>query len=454
MLNISNNKLFKEVDLNKFEAYKKAVRKKHYTVFNKLMSIFFIILIICLFLPWTQNVSGNGFVTTLNPGQRPQTLQSPIPGRIESWLVSEGDFVKKGDTILKISEIKSDYFDPKLVERTNFQKKAKNKSVDAYKGKVNVLGSQINALIQEKAFKLEQAKNKLKQAKLSVQSDSINYQATKANLSIAETQFNRTLELNKEGLKSMVDVETKRVKLQEMQAKLIEKQNKLLASENKVFNAKIEISRIETEYNNKISKSRSDLYSAESSQFEAEAQVLKLESQATNYDIRNKLLYITAPQNGYINKAIKTGIGETFKAGEKLVKIMPSDYQLAVETYIRPIDLPLIHKGEKIRIQFDGWPAIIFSGWPNASVGTYGGEVVAVEKFISENGKFRVLISEDPDSQEWPKNLSPGSGAKTIALLEDVSAWYEVWRQLNGFPPNYYQPNVSKKSEKDKKAKK
>ena len=92
----------------------------------------------------------------------------------------------------------------------------------------------------------------------------------------------------------------------------------------------------------------------------SEAQVTKLENEYTNYSMRNDMYYIKAPQNGYINKAIKAGVGETFKEGERLVGIMPADYDLAVETYVEPIDLPLMHLGEEVRVQFDGWPAIVF----------------------------------------------------------------------------------------------
>jgi hypothetical protein len=35
---------------------------------------------------------------------------------------------------------------------------------------------------------------------------------------------------------------------------------------------------------------------------------------------------------------------------------------------------------------------LLFSGWPDMSYGTFG-RIVAVEKFISDNGKFRVLIA-------------------------------------------------------------
>ena len=197
---------------------------------------------------------------------------------------------------------------------------------------------------------------------------------------------------------------------------------------------------IDATYDDKISKAESDMYTAQSSQFDTEAEVTKLENSYANYSQRNKLLYVTAPLDGVINKALLTGIGEAFKEGEKLVRIMPAEHELAVETYVRPLDLPLIHLGEKVRVQFDGWPALVFRGWPNLSYGTYGAHVVAVENFISENGKYRVLLSPDPQDHPWPEAIRVGSGAMTFALLEDVPIWYEVWRQLNGFPNNYYQP--------------
>ncbi|OIQ18097.1 MAG: biotin attachment protein [Flavobacterium sp. MedPE-SWcel] len=450
MLNISHNQLNKKVSLEGYNAFKKTFISKHNKLFNRFLGVFAIILIIILFLPWTQSVSGNGYVTTLTPDQRPQTIQSPIPGRIEKWYVKEGDFVTKGDTILFISEIKTEYQDPRLVERTNLQRNAKMRSVTSYQEKIKTLENQVVALNNERALKLSQAENKLKQARFKVTSDSTDVQALKTNLEIAKKQYNRTVTLQAEGLKAVIDVEAKRLKLQEVQAKLISQENKLLASKNTVINAQLEISRVNAEYSNKIAKSKSDRFTAESSQFDAEAQVSKLDNQSSSYEIRNSMYYITAPQNGYINKAIKGGIGETFKEGERLVGIMPANYDLAVETYIDPIDLPLIHLGENVSIQFDGWPAIFFSGWPNASYGTYPGKVVAIETFISDNGKFRVLIAPDATTTPWPENLRVGSGAYTIALLEDVSIWYELWRQLNGFPPNYYTPNDNK-AIKDKK---
>jgi multidrug resistance efflux pump len=447
MLNISNNKRIIQ-NIEKYSTFKTLSDRPHYKVLNKIIVGVSLFGLLILFLPWTQNISGSGAVTTLKPDQRPQTIHSAIAGRIEKWYVKEGDFVQKGDTILFISETKEDYLDPNLVENTENQLKAKELSEKSYGGKVVSLEGQIEAIQNERQLKLQQAKNKIRQAILKVQSDSMDLVAVRTQIKIAITQYNRSLALNKEGLKPMTDVEEKRLKLQETEAKIITQENKLLASENELINAKVEINRIIAEYNEKEQKASSDRFTALSSQYDTEAQVNKLKNQYTNYQIRNGMYYIKAPQSGYVNRALQSGIGETIKEGTQIVSIMPFKYDIAVETFVSATDLPLLHKGEKVRIWFDGWPTIVFSGWPNLSYGTFGGKIVAIENFISDNGKFRVLIAPDENEEAWPKQISIGSGAQTLALLDNVPVWFEIWRTLNGFPPNYYQPKNTTQTDK------
>lgn len=448
MLNISKNPLNKDVNLDHYPSMKKVSDKKYYKQLNKLLSVFGFVLLVVLFLPWTQNITGHGKVTTLRPNQRPQNIQSQIPGRVEQWFIKEGDYVKAGDTILRISEVKSDYFDSKLSERTNLQLEAKNESSKAYKSKIEALNNQLIALEEELDLKLQQASNKILQSHLKVKSDSIELEAALTSQTIAQKQYDRVLSLNKEGLKATRDVEDKKLKLQSSQAKYVAQENKLLESRNNVLNAELERSRIKASYSDKISKAQSELYSAQSLELNNRVEVSKLENSFANYSKRGDLLWVRAPQDGYINKIFKSGIGESFKEGESLLTITPAQYDLAVETYVRPIDMPLMNIGEKVRVQFDGWPAIVFNGWESVSYGTYGARVVALENDISPNGMYRVLLAPDKEDHPWPKELRVGSGAMTIALLNDVPIWYEIWRQVNGFPPDFYKPQTTNKDSK------
>lgn len=416
---------------------------------SKLILVFGALLLIISLLPWTQTIKSRGNVTAFAQEKRPQTIQTIIGGRIEKWYVKEGDFVKKGDTLVFLSETKSEYMDPKLIQRTESQIKSKESSASSYMNKVSSLDQQIDALIDNRLIKLQQARNKVNQVKFKVTSDSMNYKANSKQLDIAVKQYERFEELTKQGLKSQTELENRRLKVQEMEAKVVALENSLLSSRNELINARTELDAIDADYRDKIAKSESDKASALSSLYDVEASVTKMQNEVANYSIRSGYYYITAPQDGFISKALQSGVGETIKEGTAILSIVPTLSDYAVEMYVRPIDLPLLHVGNKVRIQFDGWPAIVFSGWPNVSHGTYGGIVAAIDNFISENGQYRVLVQPDPEDYRWPKALRMGVGVFSMVLLNDVPIWYELWRNINGFPPNYYtQPKESNSTTK------
>jgi multidrug resistance efflux pump len=450
MLNISQNTIQGRVNEKGYSTLVRVNGRRTGVYLQRLVLSFFIILFIFMFVPWTQNVRARGKVTTLKPQQRPQTINSIIAGRIEKWFVQEGDIVKAGDTILFISEIKDEFFDPQLLERTDEQLVSKELSVSSYMDKVRALDAQIDAMSDTRVLKLQQAKNKLRQADLAVQSDSINLQAAEQGYAIAKEQLDRMEKMYKDGLKSLTELEGRRMKLQEAEAKKISSENKWISSQNEWINARVEISSIETEYRDKISKAESEKYTAMSSMYDAEAVVTKMQNQRMNYSVRSGYYYITAPQDGFITRAIRAGIGETLKEGEQIVTIMPANYDLAIEMYVRPVDLPLMERGQHVRIQFDGWPAIVFSGWPQSSFGTFGGTVFAIDNFSNEIGEFRVLVVPDPNDPPWPESLRIGGGAYAMSLLKDVPVYYEMWRQINGFPPDYYKTNNGSTKEEKK----
>lgn len=451
MLNISENSISHSINISKYKSFDKFIAANSAKVLTFWLFLFFVLFIVVLFLPWTQNIQSNGVLTALSPQDRPQTINTIIPGRIEKWYVQEGQSVRKGDTIVFLSEIKDTYFDPNLLRRVETQIEAKESYRDAYEKKTLALDGQISSLEQAMKLKMSQAENKITQVEFKITTDSMEYNAAKNNYDIAVAQYNRQKELFEQGLKSTTELEQRELKVQEAQAKLTSTQNKLLTSRSELLNAKIEFNNLTNEYGEKLSKSESDRYSAVSSIFEADAELMKMRGQFMNYSVRAGLYYVTAPRDGIITKALKTGIGETIKEGEQLVSIIPEYFNRAVELYVKPMDLPLISIGQKVMLRFDGWPALVFSGWPGSSFGTFPGRVTAIDNFISENGKYRLLISPEEKGKAWPADLHVGTGANGIAMLKDVPIWYEIWRQLNAFPPDYYKEEVPKKiGEKEK----
>lgn len=405
---------------------------------NKWIISIIIGVVIVLCLPWTQNIQSVGQISTLNPRQRPQQINSIIAGRISEWRVQDGQIVQKGDTLALITEIKEEYLDPSQLTRVDEQIKAKDASIDFYKNKAEATNSQAGALETSRVLKLNQLANKIKQYTLLVQSDSISYLAAENQFRIAEPQLARQKQLYEAGLKSLVDLEQRQQAYQDALSKKIGAENKFYNSKNELLNIKIDRAGIEQEYAEKILKTTGDRFSTLSEMATTQSEVAKLKNQLSNYSIRRGFYIIIAPQTGQVIRTSKAGIGETVKEGDPLLEIVPVQFEEAVEIFIDPFDLPLINKGQKVRLQFDGFPAIVFSGWPNSSYGTFGGKIATVDPSISVNGKFRAWVIPDETEKPWPNMLRYGSGAKGIALLKDVAVIYELWRKLNGFPPEYY----------------
>ena len=402
-------------------------------------------LVIFMFLPWTQNIKSRGTITTLAQNHRPQEINSTIPGKIVQWYVKEGDFVKKGDTILKLSEIKEDYLDPNLINRTRQQADAKSGSIEYYKQKAATAELQIQALNAAKKLKLEQLANKIRQYNNKITGEKAELQAAENDLKLTKDQFDRQQKMFDQGLVSQTQLQQRNTAYQNALAKKITVENKLAQTQQDLINTKIELNSVEQEYLEKISKAEGDRFQSLSMIKTGEGDVAKLENQVSNYTIRNGMYTVLASQDGQVVQAKKAGIGEIVKEGERIAMIVPTRVDYAVEMFVRPVDLPLINLGQTVRFMFDGFPAIVFSGWPEGSYGTFSGRVVAIESTINPNGMFRVLVAEDPNERKWPLQLKLGSGAQGIALLKDVRVWYELWRNINGFPPDFYQPQMDDK---------
>ncbi|MFT2089920.1 HlyD family secretion protein [Paraglaciecola sp. 2405UD69-4] len=241
-------------------------------------------------------------------------------------------------------------------------------------------GDPIVTLIDIDAERLEKLQSQLSAAKERNQANDI----AVAN---ALNNLNRQMGLQEQGLVSRKDVEQAQIKLQELKAK-----------------AASSISDI-----NEVSMS--------------------LSRQSTQTKV--------APVDGTIVRLFSGGVSTYVKAGQVLGQFIPSNAKRSVRVTVTGLDAPLVTPGAKARLQFEGWPVFQFSGWPGSAVGTFGGEVVYVEPMANATGTFQVWIQPDRQDIPWPRESSArlGSRVKGWILLEEVRLGYELWRQLNNFPP-------------------
>ena len=379
-----------------------------------------------MFLPWQQSVQGRGQLTAVSPADRPQTVPAVIAGRIAAWYVEEGEFVRRGQRIARLAEVKTEYLDSSTIDRYREQLAAKGASVVAKRAKAAALAAQIAALEEQLTLSVEQARNSVALYRAAMQ-------AAQADSAIAIDQLARRERLASDGLTSTNDLQAARLRAQQANARTAEKRAELA-------NAEIKLRSLDAEYRDKLAKARAERSSTLAETSDGEAETSKLRNAVDNLVLRNGLYEIVAPQDGYVVRAVRAGVGEQVKEGDPIITVMPARPRLAAAVSVKAVDLPLLTVGRKVRLQFDGWPALQFSGWPRAAVGTFGGVVAMVDRVSTADGSFRVLVTPDTSDEAWPEGLGQGSGVIAWAMLDRVRLGYELWRRANGFPQSLVAP--------------
>jgi adhesin transport system membrane fusion protein len=383
---------------------------------------------VVLFAPWTQNLPGQGRVIAYAPLERQQTIEAPIKGRIVEWWVQEGSRVKKGDPLLRISDI-----DPDLMNRLNQEKSAVEGKLEAYSQKVFSYEQQIRNLEATRDLAVTVAGLKVETARQKVRAAAESLAAREAALHAAEAQFTRKKNLLADGIVSQRQFEVAERDLEVARTSVNSAKATLQGNQNDLQGLEQDLERVRADAESKIDSSRASLNESKGQQEDARASMAKIEVSLS----RQRSQLVEAPRAGSVFRLEANEGGEIVKAGDPLLVLVPDTQDRAVELWMDGNDAPLVSTGNSVRLQFEGWPAVQFAGWPAVAVGTFGGKVSFVDSTDDGKGRFRIVITPDPSDQPWPdvRFLRQGVRAKGWVLLNEVRVWYEIWRQLNGFPP-------------------
>ncbi len=174
----------------------------------------------------------------------------------------------------------------------------------------------------------------------------------------------------------------------------------------------------------------------------ASAELARLETRIA----RQASQSISAPRDGIVQRILAPQGGVVVKQGQELAVIIPETANRAVELVVSGNDAPLLSVGRRVRLQFEGWPAVQFAGWPAVAVGTFGGVVGVIDPGADEEGRVRIIVFPE-DGDAWPEAPYLRQGVRVIGwiLLDSVKLGWELWRQFNGFPPSLRVPSASSK---------
>jgi len=401
-----------------------------------------------IFLPWQQTSRCEGEVVARLPQLRRQVVTSNAKG-VVSWMkedLMEGSLITEGEIIMELDAISKDQLLQTQQQQKSLLEKLEFATYILTNTEGQVLTEKDNLARSIEAYQadVKASQAKWRQAVADVQGQKRVYEQAKNDLKVAETlkgdavpviEYQRAL--NREGSEEQRLVKTHEAEDEAHQEKVSKEQT--LESKKKEVETKI------IELGTKVAKSKSDITIITKDLQDVLAKLGELDR-----------LKIRSPSSGRI-QAILGQVGtNNVKEGDKLFEVIPDTTDLAVELNVRGLDLPLIHVGDEVRLQFDGWPAIQFVGWPSVAIGTFGGRVIAVNPSDDTKGNFKIIVGpdlDDPEQVKWPDSryLRQGVKARGWVILSTVPLGFEIWRQLNGFPPTIDQSMPGEEKAKDPK---
>lgn len=415
-------------------------------VLARMLLIFLVLTIFgMLLLPWQQTSRGEGVVTALNPQQRPQQVQSQYDGivkRIASGLL-EGSRVKKGDFILELEPTSREEIrqTDSILELLQEQLRAEQAELELYQTQVTFSETSRDATVDKQRLAIESARFKLQEKESLIRK-------YRVDLEFATLNRERSDQLKEVGVEAGLDNAQYRAKEKGLTEELTAHLQSQSSIETEIREKEAELGKIIAEMDDKVASSKTKVQSAIGKIQATQQKITDVQIKRGNLD----RLQQHAPCDGVLYRLVTAEGTQSVKKGDELFTIVPDVESLSVELTIAGNDTSFVREGQEVRLQFEGWPAVQFVGWPSVAIGTFGGRVRVIDKFSEGAGKFRILVVPDPDQPAWPDErfLRQGMRANGWVMLNQVSLGFEIWRQLNGFPPSLEENHKSSDSDSKK----
>ena len=423
-----------------------------------LLALFLLMPVALAYLPWQQTVRARGQVIAYAPTERKQTITARVSGQIGRWRVVEGSKVKTGDVLVDINDN-----DPELANRLEAQKQfllnRRKAAEEEVAEQAKAVDAQVRAL--DAAVKAAKANREASSMLVDVAKQA------RANTNFASDFENQRFQMYEKlyqdkrfgGLESALNRDEAKMRADRATTEVKRADAEIKRSEASFVTSDSMVLQAEATGLSNIATARRDQRRAEQNLFSIERDIQELDNRIERFKAR----IVTSPCDGTvfrISANVAQG-GQYVKEDEELAVIVPDSAERVVELMVDGVDAPIIaafmeQTGEAphVRLQFEGWPAIQFAGWPSLATGTFGGKIKQIDATDDGNGRFRVLIEQSAlePADIWPAGdrLRQGNQAVGWIFLNKVSLGYELWRNLNGFPPVSDSKDAGKDKEKSK----
>ncbi|WP_434137316.1 HlyD family type I secretion periplasmic adaptor subunit [Photobacterium leiognathi] len=358
-------------------------------------------------------VVGDGKVV---PTQAIQKIQSLEGGIIEQVLVSPGEQVKQGQTLLilddtrfrtafqesdehfrtlqaQIKRLKAELETVKVNTREKDWKKQITISHQALDFDDLSKRAQINAKANYNE-RISQIESQLEEAQLTIEQQTEALRDAKSNTAT----LNSSLRLvNKEA--RMLEGAVKRGAVAEVE--LIQTRRDQVKIRGEIASSKVAQQKASAALREAIVMRRNLALefrtSVQAQLNEATNQFAQLEDSQEGLADQLKRTEITAPMDGTIKDILVRSLGGVVKPGEPIMELVPNDSKLIVEARISPQDIAFVSKGLEATIKFTAYDFVVYGG--RKGTVTY----VSADALQTEDGaayyRAHIQLHDDPDTR-------------------------------------------------------
>lgn len=348
---------------------------------------------------------------------RAQIVQHLEGGIIREILVREGQTVKAGDVLMRMSDVQASTSVQQgqgrlhvlKAQQARLMAEASGQSspsfapeipadvhqdaLHAFRERLSRFQSEHQALLQQQAQR--QAEEKEAQSRI---------QSIQAELDLARRQSTLIEGLYRKGAASQMEWLDAQSRTQKLNTTLIDLQTSMPRLQAAIAELTARISENTARFR---AEARTELT-------QVSAEIAKMSLAVDGDTERLSRTELRAPSSGYVNRLAVNTIGGVIKPGEVVLEITPTEGPVAVEARVRPNDRASLRPGLPTRVMIGAYDYAVYG----ALVGTL--IEVSADTLADETGQryYRVLIQTDaPTGAMASQAILPGMTARADIVL-------------------------------------
>ncbi|MDD3462780.1 MAG: HlyD family type I secretion periplasmic adaptor subunit [Sulfurospirillaceae bacterium] len=360
------------------------------------------------------------------PSQQLQVVQNLEGGIVSEILVKEGDFVKKGQILLKIDDknFASSFGESKLrfielkAKSLRLEAEANDKSFEIPNDVDIAMKKQI---AYEKSF-YDSNKEQISKTIQILQEQLAQRQNELTELETKVTRLQESYDLVTKEKKIMEPLKDKGL-VSEVEFLQLERQANNIKGE--LQGARLSIPRIQStkeEVYKKISEARLNFRNRAKKELnEAVAEMSRLHETQTSLEDRVRRTLVRAPMDGTVKQLLVNTVSGVVKPGMDILEIVPAEDTLLVEAKVKPSDVAYLRPGLEAMVKFTAYDFAIHGGLKGILT------LISADTLTNDKGESYYLVHIKTDKNylgtpEKPLNIMVGmtvsvdilTGKKTV----------------------------------------